>query len=179
MKSLHFVRKALALVEKDKLLTIQKDSICCAGAQHRCSFSCSKSLSSAQDCSRSRDNPESENTVINLPGQSWLKASVYNKLWARLDYCGLERKGWKRDRESLSCCYWRSGWVQWGAEWEGKAAPPALPHTHLSCSSNYPSSSADGVGDGLQLFGHILPGVLDSHFDLPSAGLVPGNAWSN
>lgn len=128
-------------------------------------------------CLRSRDNLDSKNTIINLPGQTWLKASLHNKLWVRLEYCSPEKEGMEMG-QSVSFLSLEKR-VQWGEEWEGKTAPPALPCTRLSCSSNSPISSTDRAGDGLQLFGHILPGVTDSHFDLPSAGLVPGNAWNN
>ena len=135
MKSLHLVRKALALVKTDMLQTVQKDSRCHAGAQHRCSFSCSKFSSSFQDCSRSRDNMESKNTIINHPGQSWLKASLLNKLWVMLDYCSPEKEGMEMGQR-VSFLLLLERWVQWGAEWGGKAALTGLPHTCLSCHND-------------------------------------------
>lgn len=178
VKSLYFIRKELALAKKDALLTIQWDFRYCARAQHRSFFSCSRLLSSGQECRRSRDNLESKNTNINLPGQSWLKASLHKTiieaglLWPRKGKDGNGREGlFPVIIREVSTVYSR-------AERKGSPSCPSLPH--LSGSSNSLAlAERERVSHELQMLGHILPGVLDRQFGLPSAALSQENALSN
>lgn len=75
-------------------------------------------------CLRSRDNLDSKNTTINLPGQTWLKASLHNNYEWGWSTVARKRKGWRWDRVSLSCHYWRSGCSE---ERSGKERQPLLP----------------------------------------------------